>query len=417
MDNTLAKKLAELKRASERLQLLSSHDALVLLRASCSSPKLIHLIRSSPCTDHRTLFDIDNCLRLTLSNITNVNMLDNQWKQASLPVKAGGLGVRCVSSIAPPAFLSSATSTQQLQSLLLAKCSWEHFDRQFDIILNDWCQVNFPVLPPTGIAANKQRSWDKPLVDATYKTLLAAQPDDYHRARLIAASAAHSGDWLNTLPISACGLRLDNDAIRIAVGLRLGSNICEPHICTCGTSVSARGNHGLSCKRSAGRRSRHSYINDIVYHALVKAGIPSSKEPVGLLRTDGKRPDGLTLVPWKAGKNVVWDVTVADTLATSYLSSTSITAGSAAELAANRKEEKYVELTTTHTFVPLAFETLGPICSKALVFLRELGRRLTLATDDNRETVFLFQRLSIAIQRFNAVCFAGTLSNHLSDCD
>jgi len=39
------------------------------------------------------------------------------------------------------------------------------------------------------------------------------------------------------------------------------------------------------------------------------------KEPSGLLRTDGKRPDGVTLLPWKQGKCATWDVTVSDTLA------------------------------------------------------------------------------------------------------
>ena len=29
----------------------------------------------------------------------------------------------------------------------------------------------------------------------------------------------------------------------------------------------------------------------------MSAGIPATKEPVSLLRSDGKRPDGLTLVP------------------------------------------------------------------------------------------------------------------------
>ena len=38
-------------------------------------------------------------------------------------------------------------------------------------------------------------------------------------------------------------------------------------------------------------------INYLVYHALLQAGLPSTKEPTGLLRTDGKRPDGLTNVP------------------------------------------------------------------------------------------------------------------------
>ena len=87
--------------------------------------------------------------------------------------------------------------------------------------------------------------------------------------------------------------------------------------------------------------------------------------------------------------------------------STSITAGSAADLAVSRKEEKYVDIATTHILVPLAFETLGPICSKALVFLKKLGRRLT---EDKRETVFLFQRLSVAMQRYNAVCFSDNFN-------
>ena len=35
-----------------------------------------------------------------------------------------------------------------------------------------------------------------------------------------------------------------------------------------------------------------------------------TKEPTGLFRTDGKRPDGLTLVPWQSGKSLCWDVTI-----------------------------------------------------------------------------------------------------------
>ena len=35
-------------------------------------------------------------------------------------------------------------------------------------------------------------------------------------------SAAHSSDWLNALPIASCVLRLDNEEIWVALGLRLG---------------------------------------------------------------------------------------------------------------------------------------------------------------------------------------------------
>ena len=46
------------------------------------------------------------------------------------------------------------------------------------------------------------------------------------KARLLASKAPHSSDSLYTLPITACGLRLSGEAIRVAVGLRLGLNVC-----------------------------------------------------------------------------------------------------------------------------------------------------------------------------------------------
>ena len=76
-------------------------------------------------------------------------------------------------------------------------------------------------------------------------------------------------------------------------------------------------------------------------------------------------------MPWQAGKSAVLDVTVADTLTNSYLASTSMTTAAATELAATRKEAKYFELSTTHHFVPLAFESLGSIGSKATNFLKD----------------------------------------------
>jgi len=99
------------------------------------------------------------------------------------------------------------------------------------------------------------------------------------------------------------------------------------------------------------------------------------------------------------------------TLATSYLTITATTAGAAAEAAATRKLAKYQVLSNTHVFVPLAVETLGPINNIGLDFISDLGRNLTLVTGDPRESSFLFQRLSINVQRFNAVAFRGTFAD------
>src|SRR6218665_2394174 len=84
-------------------------------------------------------------------------------------------------------------------------------------------------------------------------------------------------------------------------------------------------------------------------------------------------------------------------------------AGSAAEIATERKNSNYSELLNTHFFVPISLGTLRPINIAGHHFLSELGRSLMLATGDNRETCLLYQRLSITIQRFNSVAFQGTL--------
>src|SRR6218665_1176758 len=110
-----------------------------------------------------------------------------------------------------------------------------------------------------------------------------------------------------------------------------------------------------------GRLPRHAALNDLVFRSLVRAGYPSTKDPTGLLRTDGRRPDGQTLIPWRGGKNLVWDATVRDTLAASYLPDTSLTAGAAAERASTRKTKKYSALCSTDLFSSLALGTLSPI--------------------------------------------------------
>jgi len=53
---------------------------------------------------------------------------------------------------------------------------------------------------------------------------------------------------------------------------------------------------------------------------------------------------------------------------------------------------------------------MGAINEAGLNFLGDLGRRITKHTDDHRESAFLFQRISILIQRFNAVAVLGTFT-------
>ena len=248
------------------------------------------------------------------------------------------LEVRNIALLAT-AFLASAAGSLDLQNRILGQSScW--IDPEIDRIRSVWCSIGGSEFP-LGTAADKQSSWDFGVCKFQFDALVSRHADPIDRARLLAVSAPHSGDWLHALPLSACGLRLDNDTVRATIGLRLGAKLCEPHRCPCGGWVEANGLHALACKRSAGRSSRHNYVNDVLWRAIMKAGVPATKEPLGLLRSDGKRPDGVTLIPWESGKCATWDVTVTDTLAASNVIHSSRAAGSAAECAAEKKNNKY----------------------------------------------------------------------------
>ena len=103
-----------------------------------------------------------------------------------------------------------------------------------------------------------------------------------------------------------------------------------------------------------------------------------------LFRSDGKRHDGLTLIPWQRGLSLTWDVTVATTLADSYISASASSAGAAAEMAASRKA-KYAALSGSFMLQPIAMETLVPINESAVQFLNDLCHRITSVSADHRE--------------------------------
>ena len=98
-----------------------------------------------------------------------------------------------------------------------------------------------------------------------------------------------SSDWMYALLITACSQHLSVEVIRVTVGLHLHSSPCESHPCLGGAMVTSRGINGLSCKSSSSHFTRHHQVNDAIWRALKRADVPATKEPTGLLRSDGKR--------------------------------------------------------------------------------------------------------------------------------
>ena len=351
----------------------------------------------------------DDCLREILSLVTNTLLErdSSAWMQASLPVKLGGLGIRSAVSVAPSAFLASTHSTAELVDAILSPHIRSHPAPHLDEAQLHW-SAGHDCQPPEGNAACRQKSWDYARTSLIARRLLDEAESVEERSRLLAVSTRESGAWLRALPLSALGLRMDDDTVRVAVGLRLGTPVCGPHRCQhCSAEVDVLGRHALSCRRSEGRYLRHAALNEIVKRGLIAAHVPSRLEPTGLLRSDGKRPDGVTLVPWQAGRLLVWDVTCPDTFASSYRTQATQEAGKVAENAEDRKAEKYRGLPASHSFTPIAIETMGAIGPRSMAFLKDLGRRIAMESGEPRSKDFLLQRLSVAVQRGNCVSVRG----------
>ena len=348
-------------------------------------PKLIYILRTASCSGNPRLTIFDDALRQGLSSIPNVSLTDDYWLQASLPVQSGGLGVRSAGILASSAYLASAAATPYLQTAILANSCSTTSDPAVNEALTIWktlSQAEEPVAPGNCF----QKVSDNTATSTIYEDLLRRWNNNIDKARLKAAGAANADDWRYATSIHSLVLRLSGEAIRVAVGHRLGSSMCHPHTWACGTQVDARGLHGLACKKIGPRHIHHAMVNDIIWRAIKKTQVPASKEAVGLSREGVKRPDGATLIPWACGKPIAWDVAVPDTYAQSHLNSTSLQAGAAADNAAITKKTKYTGITNSHIFIPVAIETGGSWNAEATELIQDIGKRITIINGEPRET-------------------------------
>lgn len=399
-------KIKHFHAVSERLIQINNHMAYTIIRHCVFIPQITYSLRSSHFWNHPHLTSKLDCLiRETVSNCLNINLEGRTWTQASLPIRHGGLGIRQISSISLPAFLSSAHSTLDLSTRILSRSVQNFTPPLLAEAINVWKSSTSADLPHN---RSSQRQWDEPLCKVVRNNLIDAPISSADRARLLAVAEWESGLWLRAIPSTNLGTLLDNISFRIAVSLRLGAYCTVPHRCPCGNVVDQLGHHGLSCGRSAGRIPRHASLNDIIRRALASARIPAVLEPNGLSRSDGRRPDGMTLVPWKSGRPLVWDATCVDTLAASHLPSTSSKAGSAAASAECLKRRKYAGISDTYMFEPFGVETLGPWGPSAHLLFRELTKRLLESSRDQKAGLYLGQRISLAIQRGNVTSILGT---------
>ena len=161
------------------------------------------------------LSKIDILLRTTTEGITNVHFDDRSWTQAALPVRFGGLGLRSISNLALPCFISSLNKSQPLiTEILPSAIPPPKF--LLDMAINTLSTKHPNIVYPSEDNATQQRAWDD-AVSVTEFNKLKNSAHQIDSARLLASSSPNSGSWLHALPIPKLGLHLDNEIVRIAI--------------------------------------------------------------------------------------------------------------------------------------------------------------------------------------------------------
>ena len=106
----------------------------------------------------------------------------------------------------------------------------------------------------------------------------------------------------------------------------------------------------------------------------------------------------------------MWNATCPDTYVPSYSLSATSGAGTVAALAEEKKEAKYISLSSIHTFTHVAIETSGVFSPKFLHFIQELGSHVMCATGEMNSTNYLKQRLSnVSVRLLSLVTWATRL--------
>ena len=94
--NCFSKRIDKIWECQQNLQSLENPQVELHLLISCLSLcKINHLLRTVPhdkATSQLRRFDVN--LRKSLEEIPNCSLSENSWKQATLPIRLGGLGLR-----------------------------------------------------------------------------------------------------------------------------------------------------------------------------------------------------------------------------------------------------------------------------------------------------------------------------------
>ena len=344
-----------------------------LFRGCLSYNKINHLLRTCPPDLLQDALErFDEHFQSMVAEILRVSCLsEDQWEQASLPVKLAGLGVNQTKVIAGSAYLGSCALTRDLVAELLGKDLYEPTGVAELLSLHETATGAAHDFESLSTTPSVQQLLSTERHMAMY-TQLRAKVSVRSRNLMLASTMAHASDWLLAPPIPGLGLALGSDCFRTAVKFRLGMPLfSEPFPCTavsssgvvCDCQMDVYGDHALCCHNGASLLFRHNSIRDILGHAARAAGLSAVViEKKNQVEGSNAKPGDITVQHYHRGfASSAFDITVSHPLQKKYLDIAMAEAGVVAEEAHDRKLLKSLGVCQREGihFVPLAWESTG----------------------------------------------------------
>jgi len=346
-----------------------------LFRGCLAYNKINHLLRSCPPDLlQEALGKFDDHFQNMVAEILRTSCLsEDQWTQASLPVKFAGLGVNQTKVIAASAYVGSCTLTKDLVAALLGEDPATFEPVGVTELLAAHEAITGSAHTLSSLCGEK--SVQQQLSTERHKALfesLKSKASIRSRSLLLACSMPHASDWLLAPPIPGLGLGLQSDVFRTALKFRLSLPLFDaPFPCpalsnegnACGAVMDLYGDHAACCHNGTSLVFRHNNVRDILGHSARAAGLAGVViEKKNQIDGSLVKPGDITVQQYCRGFSTsAFDVTISHPLQKKYLDIAMDRAGMVAEEAHRRKLNKSLDVCIAAGihFVPLAWESTG----------------------------------------------------------
>jgi len=204
-----------------------------------------------------------------------VSFGEENWSEASLPIRHAGLGLRSTVDLSLPCFLSSSHACKGLINRLLFSFNPELPDGD----VNDTIDACFEHHDSSSLQKGIQADRDDLACRDSFNTLLNTNKSLIY-CQLLTAEDSHTAAWSEAFPL---GNLLSPDELHCNSLPNRWQNLWKHKMLLqqiCWDEL--RLYHGLSCTKNAGRFPRHSTINAILKRSLTYINLPSTLEPIGL---------------------------------------------------------------------------------------------------------------------------------------